>query len=155
MFFDQTVEYALRVMACLALQSEGGKVRSQELAEQTGVPRAYLSKVLRRMVTAGLLDAEKGHKGGFCLAKPAEKVRLYDVIEVLVVDKLPRRCVFGLDVCSDTTPCVLHNRWRQLRLLFEDWAKKTTLADIRHDVGSMKDSSPHLRRWKALLLEKN
>ena len=150
MFFDQTVEYALRVTACLALQIEGGKVSSLDLAEQTGVPKAYLSKVLRRMVEAKLLKAEKGHGGGFSLARPSTKLRLYDVIEVFTADKGPRRCVFGLDVCSNVNPCVLHNRWQQLRLSFEDWAKNTTLADIHQDVMSAKDPAPHLRRWKAI-----
>lgn len=155
MFFDQTVEYALRVTACLAMQNEGGKVSSQDLADQAGVPKAYLSKVLRRMVNAKLLKAEKGHGGGFSLARPIGKIRLYDVIEVFVADRLPRRCVFGLDVCSDTNPCVLHNRWKEMRLSFEEWAKQTTLADIQKDVKSTKNTTPHLRKWKAMLEKRN
>lgn len=153
MFFDQTVEYALRVMACLALQHDGGKLTSKELSDQSNVPQAYLSKVLRQMVTAKLLNAEKGHRGGFSLARPLSRVSLYDVFEVFLEARLPRTCVFGLDVCSDANPCVLHHRWKQLRLSFESWAKSTTLADIRDDVLSAKAPAPHLRHWKLIAEE--
>src|SRR5689334_13347948 len=77
---SQTAEYALRALALIAALPEGRSLTAIELSEHASVPVHYLSKVLRRLVAAGLLSSQKGHGGGFCLARPAEQVRFLDVL---------------------------------------------------------------------------
>lgn len=127
-------EYALRIMAHFALQTSGAPLRAQDIADEVNIPIFYLSKILRRMVTAGLLVGSKGHGGGFTIAKPANKIRFCHVLEAIDDESTERKCVFGWDVCSDKHPCVLHNRWREVRSSFEKWARETTLADVQKDV---------------------
>jgi Rrf2 family nitric oxide-sensitive transcriptional repressor len=80
--FSQTVEYALRAMACLA-QSPGGLVPTTTLASQSGVPANYLAKVLQLLATAGLVTGRRGVGGGYRLAKQPGQIRLMDVIHAL------------------------------------------------------------------------
>ena len=94
------------------------------------MPEAYLSKVLRRLVSHGLLLGTKGHGGGFMLARPARKIRFIDVLEA--VDSMPsaNRCVFGRPRCSETDACLLHPAWSKMKDAFVAWARTTTLAEV-------------------------
>lgn len=134
---SKSSQYALRIMAHFALHDGKAPLRANDISEQVNIPIFYLSKVLRRMVTAGLLVGSKGHGGGFLIAKPANKIRFSHVLNAIDGDSTQRSCVFGWDICSDKNPCVLHNRWREVRGQFEKWAKQTTLADVKEDVSKL------------------
>ena len=66
-----TSEYALRALARLALLSNGSTMLARDLAEDAGIPRNYLSKVLLALRNAGILDSTRGSGGGYRLRKPA------------------------------------------------------------------------------------
>lgn len=126
----QTAEYALRVLTYLAAQPSRDAVRARDLAEATEIPLAYLSKILRRLVEAGLLHSQKGHGGGFRFARPLSEIRFIDVLDAVNFDVEPTACAFGWDQCSTTDPCPLHPFWSDLKEQFAQWARRYTLADV-------------------------
>jgi len=78
---NQTAQYALRAVMHLASLPDGSTARARDLSRASEIPPAYLSKIMRRLVTGGLLRARKGHGGGFTLARRPARIRLMDVIE--------------------------------------------------------------------------
>lgn len=130
MLLTQTAEYALRAMACIASLPPGDAVRAIDLAERTTIPLPYLSKILRRLVLDGLLTSRKGHGGGFALARPPAEIRFTDVLAAADFSLTPDRCAFGWGHCNDKNPCPLHPSWSQLKGAFNEWANRSTLADI-------------------------
>jgi Rrf2 family iron-sulfur cluster assembly transcriptional regulator len=131
---SQTAEYSLRAMASIAATPDQAKT-AIEIAERTGIPVHYLSKVLRRLVSAGLLVSQKGHGGGFTLARASGRIRFSDVLEA--VDSIParNRCAFGWGACDSRQPCPLHPAWSRLDAAFREWADRTTLADVSPSEG--------------------
>jgi Rrf2 family protein len=127
---NQTAEYALRAMASIAGTRNGRAATAIELARVTTIPIHYLSKVLRRLVAAGLLQSQKGHGGGFTLARPAAKIRFSDVLAAVGSAPARNQCAFGWGACDSRQPCPLHPAWSRLNTAFRDWADKTTLADV-------------------------
>jgi Rrf2 family iron-sulfur cluster assembly transcriptional regulator len=125
-----TAEYALRAMAQLALAPQGETVMAGPLAEKTGVPLHYLRKIMRKLVSAGLVESSKGHGGGFRLSKPAERICFMDVLEVTGYESQPNQCVFGWGECRSDKPCPMHRSWSDLNEEFVSWAKGTTLASL-------------------------
>jgi Rrf2 family iron-sulfur cluster assembly transcriptional regulator len=131
MFFPQTVEYALRAMAYMVVHADGERLTSQELSAATRIPVAYLSKILRKLVEADLLEGQRGHGGGFKLAKPPSKVRFADIFNAVDFELQADHCVFGAQACDPKKPCPLHGVWGDLKDPFIQWARKTTLLDVR------------------------
>lgn len=133
MLLPQTAEYALRAMAWIASRPGGEAVRARDLSEIAGIPPHYVSKVMRRLVVAGLLDSQKGHGGGFVLARPPAEIRFVEVLEAM--DAVPDRtvCHFGWGRCNAAEPCPLHSAWIGLCTSFHAWSTQHTLADV-HDV---------------------
>lgn len=102
----KTSEYALRAVVALASRP-GDSLLSPYLAEITGVPPAYLSKVLRTLVREELVRSQRGQGGGFSLALPAEKISVLDVIEAVDPIRRIERCPLGLPGHSGEL-CPLH-----------------------------------------------
>lgn len=125
----QTAQYALRALVILGRRRSGERVGGAELAEAAHVPRAYLAKVMRRLVVAGLVQARRGRGGGFALRRPAERLRVADVLAAVDVPD-ERQCAFGWAACRDDRPCPLHPAWKALRERVEEWAGETRLSDL-------------------------
>ncbi len=129
---SQTAEYAMRALAELATLGENESLRASDLAVRTGVPEAYLAKVLRRLARHGVLQAQKGHGGGFALVRAPQQVRFVEVLRALDSMPSPQRCAFGWGKCNAANPCPLHPAWARLHEIFSDWASAMTLADVVH-----------------------
>jgi Rrf2 family protein len=132
---SQTAEYALRAMTLIASAPEGQAITGVEIAEQVDIPVHYVSKVLRRLVEAGLLSSQKGHRGGFCLTRPADRIRFADILTAIDQQLSKDRCAFGWGTCNQREPCPLHPAWKRLNEAFSNWAATTTLADVAKQRG--------------------
>ncbi len=130
MVLSQTAEYALRAMAWLAIMPAGEPLRVRDLSIATGIPSHYLSKVMRRLVLAGLLRSQKGQGGGFVLSKAPEEIPFIDILIAMDVYPTDGRCAFGWGACDEIRPCPLHCSWSRLKEQLRSWAEDTTLADI-------------------------
>jgi Rrf2 family iron-sulfur cluster assembly transcriptional regulator len=128
MILNQTAEYAFRAMACLAICHEDGPMRASDLSEKTNIPSFYLSKVMRRLVVAGLVDSQRGRGGGFVLTRPPSGIRFADILDAVDYSAEQGRCAFGFGQCNDRAPCPLHASWSELQQGFNQWASTHTLA---------------------------
>jgi len=130
MLLSQTAEYALRAMAWLATVPDGEPVRAVDLSRATGIPAHYLSKVLRRLVLAGLLESQKGQGGGFSLPRAPAEIAFIDILSAIDAYPTQGRCAFGWGECDAADPCPLHHSWSHLNEQIRDWAAGTSLEEI-------------------------
>lgn len=130
MHLPQTAEYALRAMACITLKKDGKPVSSKVLARATGIPNHYLSKIMRKMVEADLVISQKGHGGGFKLARKPEEISFKEILATVDYNIEPDSCVFGWGQCNSLDPCPLHETWSQLKDSFQWWAENMSLQEV-------------------------
>jgi Rrf2 family transcriptional regulator, nitric oxide-sensitive transcriptional repressor len=125
---SQTAEYALRAITHLAFNA-GSPQTNKQISESTHVPMPYLSKVLQSMARAGLIHSQRGLHGGFTLARPAEDLTVYEVLEA--VDPVPRirTCPLGLK-SHGVNLCPLHRRLDDAMGLVENAFRESTIADV-------------------------
>jgi len=100
------------------------------LAAQINAPPNYLGKLLASLSSEGLLESRKGSGGGFRLARPAEEISIFDVVDP--VDKVSRwdHCFMGLPECSEEEPCAMHERWKVVRDDYLAMLRDTSLLDL-------------------------
>lgn len=75
-------DYALRAALELAAGS-GAPTTTDELAGRQGIPARYLGNILAELGRAGIVRGRRGPDGGWTLARPADQVRLADVIRAV------------------------------------------------------------------------
>ena len=133
---SQTTGYAVRALQCL--QEPGGHpVLVEEVADYTGIPRSYLSKLIHKLAKKGLVVARRGHHGGVVLAKPSTEITLEDLSDAIDGVAWRKRCLMGLLGCTDAAPCVLHEFWQVTLNQILGRLRTVTLADLvqNHDPG--------------------
>jgi len=146
MLVSQTAEYALRAMVFLAGLPAGAAATSRQVSKATAIPPTYAAKVLRRMVAHGLLIGQKGHGGGFQLARPAARIRFQDILEAVDENVVTDRCAFGLGRCNTRRPCPLHESASSLRESVLAWARSTTLADVQRRTPARRQATAQILR---------
>lgn len=104
---------------------------TSELAEELGLSRNHLAKIMQHLSRAGLIDTRRGGGGGAILARPAAQIRLGDIVRLLEEGQPLVEC-FGTDArtCSIDGRCRLKARLRSAETAFLDDLNRSTLADI-------------------------
>jgi Rrf2 family cysteine metabolism transcriptional repressor len=74
--------YAVVAMAELA-RSGDRPVPIKELAERRKIPEQFLEQLFATLRRAGLLESQRGVKGGYTLARPAAEVTVLEVVQAL------------------------------------------------------------------------
>ncbi|NYS23669.1 Rrf2 family transcriptional regulator [Rhodobacteraceae bacterium 2376] len=75
--------YAMIALVDLALAPEGELVSLNEIARRQNVSLAYLEQLFVKLRRAGLVDSVRGPGGGYRLARPADTVRVFDILEAV------------------------------------------------------------------------
>lgn len=131
MIFSASATHALRAMSSLAGNLPSKPVLGRDLARRIGVPSQYLSKVLATMARSGLLTAVRGAKGGYRLARPANRIALIDVVLPFEGQRALPGCLLQPGKpCRDSLACSAHSAWGSMKRTYTDFLAKTTLADI-------------------------
>ncbi len=74
-------DYALRVLIHTAAHPEG-RGTSGQVASAFGISRHHVVKVVNELQHLGYLETTRGRSGGFRLARPAEAIRLGEVVRL-------------------------------------------------------------------------
>jgi Rrf2 family protein len=122
---NQTAIYAIRAMGFLAEQKEGLPVLSSTIAEEMEIPKNFLSKILNRLVQAGIIRSIRGRSGGFVLDVDPSEVRVRDVADLFMKLNDFKQCFLGLSRCNGS--CGLHIRWKIIVEQFEKLLDETTV----------------------------
>ncbi|MEX2214179.1 MAG: Rrf2 family transcriptional regulator [Phycisphaeraceae bacterium] len=127
---SQTTGYAIRALTCLRFGESAALVMAKDIAEATGIPLPYLSKLMHALGQAGLITTKRGYRGGFALARPAEAISLMDITEAIEGPNDNASCLLGLETCSDERACPLHRFWKQERQRIEKAMCQMTLREV-------------------------
>ena len=141
MLRQKTACYALLVMYDIATESglagKGVGIRSADIADRHGLPRAYAAKILSQLAGSEILRSDRGPRGGFRLARDSKNITLHDIFES--VGALEN---FGADAgLPEQLPASIESVMKganraaieQLQALFQ----QTSLADIIAKNGSV------------------
>lgn len=80
MKYSKATNYALHTMLFLAAATPNKPVGVQQLAEQQDVSPTYLSKILTKLVKAGMIESASGANGGYRLKRNWEDISFLDII---------------------------------------------------------------------------
>ena len=94
---------SIAIHTCLWIADAGERPfrPSPEIAKTLGFSYNHFAKVVQRLVHAGLLETERGPKGGIRLARDPRKISMLDVYEAAGGEPLrPHRCLLDPQICA-------------------------------------------------------
>jgi len=128
---SRSAQYAIRALAYLALRRERSPwVLTRQVAADLDIPAPSLAKILQTLASEGILESQRGRKGGFRLVRNPDRLPLFDIVEAFDKFGEGRPCVLGQKTCSDESACPLHHTWKHSLNSFRHRLQTTTLTDL-------------------------
>lgn len=84
-------DYAVRIVTCIANSDK--RLDAKTISAQTSVTIRFALKILRKLVSSGIVKSFKGNSGGYELAKPPSEITLRAVIETVEGTYCFSRCL--------------------------------------------------------------
>ncbi|MNO45753.1 HTH-type transcriptional regulator IscR [compost metagenome] len=125
MKFTKATNYALHTMLALLDASPVKPIGVQQLAELQGVSPTYLSKILTRLVKAGMIESVSGVNGGYRLSRKKEDITFLDIIHAIEGTASLFECDF---VHGDE--CSIQAVMKEAEEKMESHLKNTKLTDL-------------------------
>jgi Rrf2 family transcriptional regulator, iron-sulfur cluster assembly transcription factor len=126
-------EYGLRCLLQLArAEVEGESLTLSQIARREGISVANAGKLMWILNKAGLVQSQRGTKGGYHLARPASEIHLNEVIRVLD-ERVESHCksyTGVLDACVHTGDCGIRPVIVELHQIVDDALSGITLSHL-------------------------
>lgn len=92
-------DYAVRIMQVLC---KAGNVRTDagEISKRACVTQSFTLKILRKLVSAGLVKSFKGTHGGYVATRQPEDITLLEVIEAIEGTYRFSKCLQNESICT-------------------------------------------------------
>lgn len=123
-------DYGIVLMTHLARQP-GEYFNAPELAAEAHLPLPMVSKILKLLARAGLLDSQRGVKGGYALARLAREVSVADIISALDGPIAITECIEDSpDECSYEAHCGVRQNWQRINSAVRRALEEITLEEM-------------------------
>jgi len=126
---SQSTGYAVVALAFIS-ETPAKPWLVKAIADKCVLPAPYLSKVIHRLARAGLVHTQRGVHGGVSIARDPAQLTLMDVCVALDDPILEKRCMLGINTCSDERACLAHEFATGCRQRTLEFLQSTTIADI-------------------------
>ena len=126
-------QYAVRAMVSLALHGAGRPLALHDIAAREEISLAYLEQLFVKLRRGQIVRSVRGPGGGYVLARPAEQIRVDEIIDSVEESLVPVSCMDakGRCVCNDV--CISHGVWQGLGERVRQFLSSITLADLMAD----------------------
>jgi FeS assembly SUF system regulator len=138
---SKLADYATVVMTVLADAPDSdqpGAARSgtavlsaQDLAARAHLELPTVSKLLKQLAQAQLVESFRGVNGGYRLARAPAQISLADILVAMEGPFGMTECSAHVGACGHEPHCGVRGNWRRVSEVIETTLRQVTLADMR------------------------
>ena len=135
--------YAVMAMADLALYKDNGPISLTDISLRQNISLPYLEQIFIKLKNKNLVKSTRGAKGGYILEKPANEIKISNIISAVDEEVKTLNCKKeSKKGCNNkSTKCITHNLWDDLENHINSFFEKNTLKDIIFKVNKEKRGS--------------
>jgi Rrf2 family protein len=124
--------YALRAVYALAEHQNASPMKANEIAERQHIPIKFLEAILGQLKGGAFVTSRRGPEGGYLLARPADQLKIGEVIRFIDGPIAPVDCVSVSrpKECEYPGHCPFFGFWGRVRQAMSDVVDRTTFADL-------------------------
>lgn len=126
---NRLTDYAIVI---LSQMGRDGAVRTApQLAQETGVPLPTVAKLLKTLVSDGIIVSHRGATGGYALARPPAAITVTEIVSSLEGPIALTACVEGSgDHCGVEPLCPMRGNWEKVNGAIRGALDRLTLVDM-------------------------
>ena len=124
--------YAVMAMADLALFKDNGPISLSDISLRQNISLPYLEQIFIKLKDNNLVKSTRGAKGGYVLEKPANDIKISNIISAVDEEVKMLSCKKeSKKGCNNkSTKCITHNLWDQLDQHINNFFEKVKLQDL-------------------------
>jgi Rrf2 family iron-sulfur cluster assembly transcriptional regulator len=123
--------YALRASLALAkLGQDGAPVSINTLSEEENISSVFLEQIFFKLRKAGIVSSVRGPGGGFCFARPLDKLTAKEILDAAGEDLSVTPCDKHNEDCDRVSGCLSHKIWVEVTNLVNGYLAGITIASI-------------------------
>ncbi|MBI2570076.1 MAG: SUF system Fe-S cluster assembly regulator [Candidatus Schekmanbacteria bacterium] len=135
-------DYGIILMTHLAV-SRALLFTARDLAGEVGLPLPTVSKILKQLCRAGVLDSYRGVKGGYRLSRAPESISVAEVIDALDGPVGITECVDAeRSECTLAPGCRVKSNWRLINDAIATVLKGISLSEMVSPMASPRLAAP-------------
>ncbi len=125
-------DYGIVLLTRMAIDPERWFNASQ-LAELVHLPLPTVSKILKILARADLLESHRGVKGGYCLARLPAEITMAEIISALDGPIAVTECIDDAPgECSQESICAIRENWQRINNSIRSALEGITLEEMSH-----------------------
>lgn len=123
-------DFSLRALMYLAV-CPGGMASAAEISDAFGISRHHLTKVIHRLARLGVVKTTPGRGGGVALAKPADQIRIGEIVRLCEPSLAIVECFDPVtNTCPITPMCRVADVMKNALDAFLGSLDQHTIADV-------------------------
>ena len=124
--------YAVMAMADLALFKDNGPTSLTDISLRQNISLPSLEQIFIKLKNKNLVKSTRGAKGGYVLEKPANDIKISNIISAVDEEVKMLNCKKeSKKGCNNkSTKCITHNLWDQLDQHINNFFEKVKLQDL-------------------------
>ena len=127
---SKLTDYGIVLLARFAGAQTDAQLSAREMSEMTGLPLPVVSKMLKELATAELLESVRGARGGYRLARSPHQVTVAEIIHALEGPIALMECTAGPGHCESEPRCQLQEPWHRINRAVHETLSRVTLAEL-------------------------
>ncbi len=128
---SKVTDYGIVLLAHLARAEDARfSQNSRDIAGEVGLPAPMVSKILKSLARQGVLESQRGSKGGYQLSRPPEQLSVAEMISALEGPMGLTECALGSDLCVHEGSCAVQTPWQVINRVIRESLERVTLADL-------------------------
>lgn len=126
---SRMTDYGVVVMS--QMNQHDGTMTAPELAQATGLPVPTVSKLLKQLAKAGLVESHRGVHGGYSMERDLDDINAMEIIEALDGPVALTDCVDGAeDMCNVQSLCPMRGGWDKVNQAVRKALTEVSLAEL-------------------------
>jgi FeS assembly SUF system regulator len=126
---SRLTDYAAVVMTVIAVHPSD-VLSTAQIAEEARLELPTVSKLLKLLGHAGLVESFRGVNGGYRLARAAETISLADIVEAMEGPIGLTECSLAQGQCDRHAQCGVSDSWRSVSGAIDGVLRSMTLAQM-------------------------
>lgn len=123
--------YSLRMMLDLATHYNYGFISLKDISNRQQISKKYLEQIVPFLNRSNLLISNRGHMGGYQLAKPPSQITVYDILKSAEGSLCPVSCMDSTpNMCPNKDTCPTLPIWEGLDKVTNEYLNSITLQNI-------------------------
>jgi len=127
---SKQAEYALAFVQELSRQDDNLLLSVRQFAEKRNLSFLYLQRVVQGLKKAGLVDAKKGARGGYFLAKDVSEISMKELVEIVDGPSGAVACQKEPGSCAQEDHCEIKPAFHKLNSQIEQLMSSVSVAEF-------------------------